>query len=226
MNGHASLKPQEIYLNSVLNADDAHVQEPTDARGTMNANVLTDDIFLNLKQFYLTQIPEYNQLYLEYLEDCSKSKRKRFTSMQKWTPSYRILTQLEKEMCAGPANSGHIMGTCHYINEQCREVVYRSELSTALKPFSSSVSAQILPGVTGLGSIKFFLCHSFLDKPYTLAYIDWYGDFVRDAESGIILVPKISLKKQNPFICISSILKRLVIAPHENEPDKLWILNY
>lgn len=142
----------------------------------------------------------------QYNEDSSKAKNrhqiKKFPLIQQWTPD-RLLTPIEKAMCAGPENKGKMLKTCHYKNSENRDIAYRSELSSSSKSHSFSVSVEISPGATKIGSIKFFLSHSFIGKSYILAYMDWFGECERETESGIILATTTSTEMHNPFVLVS-----------------------
>ena len=203
-------------------------QQPSEV--SMQCNILNDEDFKRLREFYFNEIPAYRMLYQQYMVDRQKAKDrhqlKKFPSMAQWTPEGPSFTPLEKAMCNGPVNSGKIVKTCNCINNYKREVTYRSSQSSVSETLSFSVAVRLTKEITKLGTINFFLSHSFLEKNYMLARINWYKEYVRDPESGIMTALLSSAAEHISFVHVSQLKEQLVIAPDETDPNKVWILNY
>ena len=54
----------------------------------------------------------------------------------------------------------------------------------------------------------------------------WYNGFMVDRESGLLYINLKSYSISNPVVLLKDLVRPLIHAVDEAEPDKLWILNY
>ena len=138
---------------------------------------------------------------------------------------YTQMDVLEQATHKTPENSCKILSTCLYTNNNRRTLTYRSELSATAERFSSSVSVKLSERHVEFGNVKFFINHSFNEQQNLLAYINWYSDLTKDAESGLLVATINSEVDRNPYVYVSSIEEQLVIAQDEEDCNKVRILN-
>ena len=84
----------------------------------------------------------------------------------------------------------------------------------------SSISVRSSSSEILFGSVKYFFCHTFLGR---------YDNCQLDPESGLLFVINNTTPAagdRNPIIQVSQIMKNLVIAEDECEPNKIYILNH
>ena len=105
--------------------------------------------------------------------------------------------------------------------------MFSSEQSLKSNCLSSSVSVRSSSSEILFGSVEYLFCHTFLGSYNSLAYIHWYDNCQLDPESGLLFViSNTTPSDRNPIIQVSQIMKNLVIAEDESEPNKIYILNH
>ena len=76
---------------------------------------------------------------------------------------------------------------------------------------------------TMVGRILVLFQHIFLDKSATFAYVSWFQDIYKDAESGLTYV--LDTVQTQSVVPIEVLSRPLVVASDDEETEKLWILN-
>ena len=184
--------------------------------------------------FYKCIEPEYQNIHSRYETEKQKAKThrtmKQFPPLSQWTPKDgHPLSVGEMNLHSGPNDVIFIYNSYVLKDKHGRAIRYGSCSSERANTSTNSSYVYIRtssPPVVCFGQIEFIFEHEFNEKKRIIAYMKWYNGFMVDRESGLLYINLKSYSISNPVVLLKDLVRPLIHAVDEAEPDKLWILNY
>jgi hypothetical protein len=166
-------------------ATDALDQEneiPLHAEETLDYD-LTDDQYDQLKAYYISVVPEYEQLIEQYEceRECARASRclRSFPSFSMWQP--QCLSEEQRCLQSGPVRFAIRVKYYIYLDSHRRRIKLSTMESDQEYMYCrcSYISAQI-DGVLMFGRILTIFRHTFLSTVTTFAYVSWFENSIVD----------------------------------------------
>lgn len=186
---------------------------------------LTDEVLADLRCYYVSSMPEYEQLLKLYEQEkrCAKSSHhlRKFPSFSEWQPT--ASDQSAREMQKGPSSIATRLKHSSRKDPHGRVVKFSTMESDqdCLSHRSSYISSNI-DGVLAFGRILMIFYHTFLSNTTAFAYVSWFEESVKDKDTNMSYV-QTGVQTQS-IIPVSELSNPLVVAFDEEESGKLWIL--
>lgn len=189
-----------------------------------------------INHHYLKNIPQYESLINEYDKENILNRRlkkfKVFPSKDKWTPSDRNLTAVEKELLSGPSPTVKVLrkvqlklpGTGRWItytSTQCK----RSRVSSSYVCVNHNIASRCKPK---FGQIVRLILHNFVGNDMILAEIRLLDSSTFNAELAMWYARSVEEKEQTDLYVLYDVSEPLVVAcERENiSTTCVWFLNY
>lgn len=127
-------------------------------------------------------------------------------------------------MQSGPSSMAIRLKRCTYQDSHGRKIKLSAmELEREYWNRQSSYISAYTDDTLMYGRVLTIFRHVFLSSPTVFLYIAWFDDPVVDTETNLNYV--LIASQNQSIIPINAMLKPLVVAFDEEEPEKLWILN-
>ena len=186
--------------------------------------------FIHLQDHYRQEIREYNDFCLRYETERKRAQVQhqlsQFPSISCWTPVHGPqLTQEEKEMQAFCSDIT-VLYRYAYRSSHGRKVILTGKDGDTKSSTSSFVFTRRSDGSFIFGQVEFIFVHTFCGKDTTFAFVNWFCNPKKDADSGLMYVKIDSTSTFNPVILVSKLSGPLVTAVDRGESSKLWILTF
>lgn len=217
-------QPEDDDSLTSVNASDLQLN-----KGSTPIELTTEQV-QQLECYYLSAIAEYRKLTEQYARERQQAKvhhqLRRFPDMSHWVPSVgHPLTQLQSQMCRGVSNKAAKVNILKVTDVHNRTVTMCSvDVEYDHSYTRRSYVSTYKDGRVRVGSIITLFHHTFLSTTTTFAYVSFFDGPFKDCDSTLSYV--LTNTQTQYVIPVTSLSKPLVSALDEEEPSKLWILNF